>query len=179
MLTIGNTVFVLVDVQGKLAELMHDKERLFASLRQLVLGLQALRVPVLWLEQNPTRMGETIAPLREILEPETPIAKMSFSGWGCTAFRERLEQSGCRQVLLAGIETHVCVFQTAADLVASGYTVQVVADAVSSRTAANREIGLERIRACGAPLTSVESALFELLRTAEHPAFREVLRLVR
>jgi nicotinamidase-related amidase len=83
------------------------------------------------------------------------------------------------QVILVGIETHVCVYQTAADLVDMHYEVEVVTDAVSSRTLANKNIGLEKIRECGAALTGTETVLFELTRTATHPAFREILTLVK
>jgi nicotinamidase-related amidase len=92
---------------------------------------------------------------------------------------QALEGTARQQVLLAGIETHVCVYQTAAQLVQAGYAVEVAADAVSSRTALNREIGFEKIRAAGAALTCVETALFELLGTAEHPAFRDILKIVK
>jgi len=124
-------------------------------------------------------MGPTIDLLRDELADLEPLNKMSFSCWGDPSIRARLESLNRDQVILAGIETHVCVFQTTADLVETGYEVHVVTDAVSSRTAANREVGLERIRTCGARLTSVESVLFELMRTSEHPAFRDVLKIVK
>jgi len=174
-----SAVLVLVDVQGKLAQIMHEKDALFANLQKLVRGAQALRLPILWLEQNPERMGATIPELRGLLAGATPIPKMSFSCCGEPAFLARLEALGRGQALLAGIETHVCVYQTAADLVARGCAVEVVADGVSSRTLDNKLIGLERIRGCGAHLTSVETCLFELLRTAEHAAFREILTIVK
>ena len=91
----------------------------------------------------------------------------------------RLEESGRKQVLLAGIETHICVYQTARDLRERGYEVEVVEDAVSSRTPANKRVGLEKMRAAGAGITSVETALFELLREAGTPEFREIARLVK
>jgi nicotinamidase-related amidase len=90
-----------------------------------------------------------------------------------------LEAVGRRQALLAGIETHICVYQTAVDLAGQGYEVQVVTDAVSSRTAENRQLGLERMKEAGARLTSTEMALFELLRVAEGPKFKEINRIVK
>ena len=174
-----STVFVLVDVQGKLAQLMHGKETLFENLRKAVAGILALEIPILWLEQNPSKMGETIPELRELLEGHAPIPKMSFSACGEPVFMEKLAETGRECVLLAGIETHVCMIQTVTDLVEQGYRVQVMADAVSSRSRENRQIGLERIRTAGAELTSVEMALFELMRTAEHPRFRDLLKIVR
>jgi nicotinamidase-related amidase len=179
MLTPQDTFFVLVDVQGRLAELMAGKETLFANLEKLILGMQALDIPIAWLEQNPERMGPTIARLQALLGDYEPIAKMSFSCCGEDAFMERIRGLQRKQALLAGIEAHVCVYQTAVDLAGHGYEVQVAADAVSSRVASNRDIGLRRIREAGATLTSVEMALFELMRTATHPAFRDILKIVR
>jgi nicotinamidase-related amidase len=108
-----------------------------------------------------------------------PIPKLHFSCWGEPRFVERLRALNRSQLLLAGIETHICVYQTARDLAAAGYGVQAVADAVSSRTAMNRDLGLEKARAVGAALTSVEAALFELLQVAEGPKFKAILQLVK
>ncbi|MBM4142192.1 MAG: hydrolase [Lentisphaerae bacterium] len=179
MLNADSCALVVVDVQGKLAEAMHGKERLFGNLQRLVRGARALNVPVVWMEQSPAKMGPTIAPLRELLAPDEPISKTSFSCCGEPAFARRLEALARGQILLAGIEAHVCVFQTARDLVARGYEVEVVSDAVSSRAPGNARLGLERCLACGARLTGVEMLLFELMRTADHPAFRDILRIVK
>jgi hypothetical protein len=180
MLFVEDTVLVIVDVQGKLAELMVDKENLFANLAQLVQGADVLELPILWLEQYPEGLGPTIEPLAALLAPKRqPMPKLAFSCWGCPAFVDALRATGRRQVLLAGIETHVCIYQTTADLLAEGYEVQVVGDAVSSRTAENRQIGLQRVRDLGAVVTSTEMALFELLRVARGDRFRAIARIVR
>jgi nicotinamidase-related amidase len=179
MLKADDTAVILVDVQGKLAELMQDKALLFESLSKLLRGARTLSLPVIWTEQIPAKMGPTIDRLLPHLEGLSPIPKATFSCCGAPAFLQALEQTGRRQILLAGIETHVCIYQTAADLVADGYHVEVVADAVSSRTLRNRELGLRRSEAAGAGVTSVEIALLELLRTAEHPRFRDILRIVK
>jgi len=178
-MTPDNTVFVLVDVQGNLAQAMHGRAPLFRSLQILVRGVRALRIPVMWLEQIPEKLGPTIPELREHLDGLEPVPKRSFSAWGEPAFVSALSGAGRRQVLLAGIEAHVCVYQTARDLESNGYAVEIVADAVSSRTAENRRMGLQKARDAGARLTSVETCLFELLGTAEHPAFRTILGLVK
>lgn len=179
MLSVTQSVLVLIDVQGKLAQVMHDPETLLVNLQKTVRGALALGLPVLWLEQNPERMGETVPELKALLTGHAPIPKMSFSCCGAQAFMQQLESLGRRQVILAGIETHVCVHQTAADLLAKGFEVEVVADAVSSRRAADKEIGLARMQAEGARVTNVEMLLFALMRTAQHPAFRDVLKVVR
>lgn len=179
MLEVGDTVFALVDVQGRLAQTMADRERLFDNLQRLVKGMRALAIPILWLEQNPRGLGPTIPELAALLTDLQPIPKLTFSCCRCPAFMEALQAVGRRQVLLAGIEAHVCIYQTAMDLQAQGYHVEVVADAVSSRTAQNREIALMRLRDAGISLTSVEMALFELLKVAEGPAFKEILAIVK
>ncbi len=179
MLSADQAALVLIDVQGKLASLMHEREALFDHLQRLIQGVRALDLPVLWLEQYPQGLGPTVPEVARLLSDLQPLAKTSFSAWGCAAFRDRLAATGRRQILLAGIEAHVCVYQTAVDLLAAGYSVEVVCDAVSSRTAANRQLGLERMRAAGALWTGVEMALFELLRTAEAPAFKTLARLVK
>ena len=176
---IDKTIFVLVDVQGKLAQVMHDRDTLFRNLQILVQGVQALEIPILWVEQIPEKMGPTIPELQELLIGLQPVCKQAFSAWGEPAFVTALRNTDCRQVVLAGIETHVCVYQTTRDLAANGYAVEVVADAVSSRTARNRRIGLGKAQAAGAVLTSVETCLFELLATSTHPAFRRILKLVK
>ncbi len=179
MLAEKNTVLVVIDVQEKLAKVMQDSESLLVNLQKMVRGAQILGIPILWLEQNPARMGETVPEIKALLANQVPIAKMSFSCYGEPNFIENLEAIGCRQVLLAGIETHVCVYQTAAECLQRGYQVSVVTDAVSSRKPADKEVGLRRMQADGVKLTCVEMALFELLRTAEHPLFKEILKIVR
>ena len=179
MLEASDTALALIDVQGKLAALMHEKEKLYRNLRILVQGAAALKLPILWLEQYPEGLGPTIPEVAGLLEGRKPLAKTCFSACGQPEFVRRLEESGRKQVLLAGIETHICVYQTARDLRGRGYEVEVVEDAVSSRTPANKRVGLEKMRAAGAGITSVETALFELLREAGTPGFREIARLVK
>ncbi|MBR9987223.1 MAG: hydrolase [Desulfosarcina sp.] len=179
MLKLNNAVLLLVDIQGKLAHMMHEKERLFANLRKLIKGIQVLGIPVLWVEQNPVGLGPTIPEVADLLTDSTPIGKMSFSSCRNDRFLQALKNLDRNQVLIAGIEAHICVYQTAVDLVNMGVGVQVVTDAVSSRTAENKAIGLQRMRDAGAGLTSVETALFELLEVAEGEAFKALLKIVK
>ena len=183
MLDRDRAVLVLIDVQVRLARAMSDEECLVADLRRMVRGAQVLGVPIVWVEQNPRGLGPTVPDLAELLEQDQPdaepLVKMSFSCCGDEKFVAALAALERNQILLAGIETHVCVYQTAMSLLARGHEVQVVADAVSSRTADNREIGLGRMKDAGATLTSVETALFELLKVAEGDAFKQILQIVK
>ncbi|MFT5088093.1 MAG: nicotinamidase-related amidase [Candidatus Latescibacterota bacterium] len=179
MLKTNNTALVLIDIQGKLASLMHDKETLYANLQKLIKGAQALELPILWLEQYPKGLGPTIAEIAELLEGQEPLAKTCFSAYGLDEFRQALRQTQRRQIVLAGIETHICVYQTARDLLDDDFYVEIVADAVSSRTPQNNAIGLEKMLHCGAQITSVEMCLFELLQRAGGAQFKEIAALVK
>ena len=179
MLTPETAALVVVDVQGRLAGLMHDAEALFRNLRRLLQGARIFGLPILVTEQNPAGLGPTRAEIADLLAEVPTIPKLAFSCCGEPRFTEALDALARRQILLAGIETHVCVCQTAADLLHAGYTVEVVADAVSSRTAASHAIGLQRMQQLGATVTCVETALFELCRVAQGPEFKALLKLVK
>jgi nicotinamidase-related amidase len=169
----------VIDVQGKLAGLMHRKEFLFDSLQKLIRGVQVVGIPILWTEQNPRGLGGTVPEIAMLLSAQEPIEKMSFSCCGSREFLDALAALDRGQVLVAGIEAHVCVYQTVTDLVKDGYEIEVVADAISSRTEENRQTGLAKMCRMGAGATSVEMALFELLRTAEEPRFKEMLQIIK
>jgi len=171
-------VLVVVDMQVKLLPAIHERERVVRECRRLVEGAKSLGVPILWAEQNPRGLGPTEPALAAAI-PGRPLAKTTFSCLGDAEFRRRLSELSRRQAILCGIEAHVCVSQTALDLLEQGYAVHVAADAVSSRTPENRQIGLDRVRSGGGVITSVEMCLFEMLGGAEGPAFREVLALVK
>lgn len=179
MLTTEDTILVVVDVQGNLAQSMHNKEELFENLKKVIKGLQVLGVPIIWAEQNPQGLGPTIPEIAELLPNHQPISKFSFSCCGSEEFVRNLDKTKRKNVLLVGIETHVCVYQSAADLINSEYNVQVIADAVSSRTLENKHIGLEKCKDAGATLTSTETVLFELLKTAEDDKFLKIIKLIK
>lgn len=179
MLDKERTVFVLIDVQGKLAKIMHESEHMLNQLATLIRGLRLLDIPIIWLEQYPKGLGPTNEQITEHLSGLEPIPKMTFSACGNDKFQETFKEIGRNQVLIAGIESHVCVYQTAMDLKEDGNEVQVVQDAVSSRTLENKKLGLKKMESFGITLTSVEMALFELMGTAEHPNFKEISKLIK
>ncbi|MEE2657480.1 MAG: isochorismatase family protein [Candidatus Latescibacterota bacterium] len=170
---------VVIDVQGKLADLMYERDNLYRQLQIFLRGVRALEIPTLWLEQYPQGLGPTAPEIAELLAGLQPIAKTSFSACGAEQFLVDLRKTEAETVFIVGIESHVCVYQTARDLLAAGFAVEVVSDAVSSRTESNCRLGLRRMAEVGTSITSVEMALFELLRDAKDPAFKEVARLVR
>ena len=173
------SVLVVIDVQDKLTALMHEKDIFLKNIQILIQAAQVLDIPILWSEHVPQRIGPTVESVRRLMSCLKPVVKVSFGCCGAKQFTDALAASKRRQVILTGLETHVCVYQTAAQLLESKYAVQVVADAVSSRASFNKQIGLGRIQSLGGVITSTEMILFELLKTAEHGQFRNVLDLVR
>lgn len=179
MLTIANTVLLVVDVQGNLAHMMDEKQRLFDNLRKMIEGAHILEVPIIVTEQNPAGLGRTIPEIAYLLTNTQPISKMSFSCCRNEAFLQSLQALKRQQILITGIETHICVYQTTVGLLDLGYEVQVVVDAVASRTADNKAIGLEKMKSIGASVTSTEMALYELLQVAEGPQFKRILKIIK
>lgn len=179
MLKKENTVLVLIDIQGKLARIVHDSEFVIDSISRAVQGAKVLGLPILWLEQYPKGLGPTVEEIALHLTDEKPIEKITFSAYDTEEFVEVLEKTGCKNVLLAGIETHICVYQTAAHLIENGYNVELLADCVTSRTALNREIGIEKMKQIGAKITSVEMALFEMQQIAKGDEFKAISKIVK
>lgn len=179
MLQKEDAALIVIDIQGKLATLMHRKELLFQNVTRMIEGARVLGLPIIWTEQLPDKLGETSPEIKKLFQDEKPLVKKSFSCCGDGNFTERLGSLGRKQMLLTGIETHVCVYQTALDLIASGYEVHLVRDAVSSRIEENYQLGIQRIKDAGASITSVEMGLFEMLKVAEGEQFRKIIQIVK
>lgn len=179
MLQSNNTGLLVVDIQGKLARLVEGSEALIANTARLVQGAQALGLPVIWLEQDPDKLGATVPELQPLQAGTPVLTKFSFGALGEPCVAAALAESGVDHWLLCGIEAHICVYQSVLGLLDSGAQVSLVVDAVSSRTAANRELAIGQLATLGARLTSVEMCLYELMRDCRHPAFRQILSLVR
>jgi len=179
MLTADNAVLLVIDFQGNLAQAMAGRDFLFENARKMIRGVQVFDIPLIVTEQIPDKLGPTIPEIAGLFQGKTPIAKESFSCWQNPRFMETLKKTSRRQILMTGIETHICVYQTALDLLSAGYEVYIVADAVSSRTAGNREVGLQMMRDAGGKLTCTEAVLFELLKTAASEKFKDIFRIVK
>ncbi|MCX7817765.1 MAG: isochorismatase family protein [Kiritimatiellae bacterium] len=177
-LIVAETAVVVVDMQERLMAVMPESARLADRARRLVDGARLLGLPVVFTEQAPAKLGPTVSPLRERIE-RPPVEKVSFSCCDVAPFREMIRSLGRPTLILAGIEAHVCIWQTARDLLQEGYRVEVVADAVASRDPSHRDLALVRLRDAGAGIACVEMVLFDLLRAAEGTVFREISKLVR
>lgn len=178
-LTINHSALVLIDVQEKLLPVMAQKEALIENLSILIQGARIFRLPIYWMEQYPRGLGQTVGKLTALLEGYHPISKTTFSACGEEKFMSQLKKDNRKQILIAGIESHVCVYQTARDLMDQDYQVEVVEDATSSRCLRNKETALNSLSKLGTKITSVEIALFDLLQTSESPYFKSISSLVR
>jgi nicotinamidase-related amidase len=168
------TALIVIDVQEAFAKAVENFDEVAAQTAILVQGAKTLGLPVLVTEQYPRGLGDTVEPVREALGEIERLPKTVFSA----ARAEGFDLVGRDQALVCGIETHVCVNQTVHDLLAGGVEAHIAIDAVGSRTAANRELGLRKMAKSGAILTSVETALFELLGEAGSDEFKTIQKLV-
>jgi nicotinamidase-related amidase len=169
------TVLVMIDLQEAFRPAVERFEEVAGNAAILAQAARILELPIVVTEQYPRGLGDTVPEVARHLEGIPRVEKVVFSA----ARAEGFDLSGRDQALICGIEAHVCVSQTAHDLLERGLEVQVVADAVSSRTASNRELGLAKMERAGALRTSTETALFELLERAGSPEFKAVQELVR
>jgi nicotinamidase-related amidase len=179
MLTTDNSVLLVIDMQEKLFRAIHQKEQLADNLQKLIKGIKVLEIPILLTEQYPQGLGATIPEIPQLLPDIKPLPKVCFSCCGDAAFLQEFKKLTRKQVLIAGIESHVCVYQTAADLIAAGCEVYAVSDTISSRTEQNRDIGLKMMTQLGAKITSTEAALFELLKVAKGDKFKAISQIIR
>ena len=173
----GDTALLVIDVQERLAPAIAGSRRIIWNIRRLIDGAKLLGLPVAATEQYPQGLGRSVPELAERLG-EVP-AKLSFSCLGCAGIFQGLKDRGVYKLLLTGIEAHVCVQQTALDLLAAGWRVYLAVDAVGSRADLDLQTAIRRMDSCGVTLTTTEAALFEWCAEAGTPQFKEISRLVR
>lgn len=174
------SALVVVDVQARLLPAIHESDRVLRNAGILLEAAGALAVPVVLTEQYAKGLGETVEQVRAALPAGTPvIEKITFASTGEPAFVDALAALGRRRIVLCGTEAHVCVLQTALGLLTLGYTVHLVADAVSSRTPANHAAAIDRLRAAGVSAVTTEMVVFEWLERAGTPVFKTVSALIR
>lgn len=172
-----DTGLLVIDVQERLVPHIHEHPRVVWNIRRLIDGARILGVSAVGTEQYPQGIGSTVPELAERLGPVEQ--KMAFSAAACPQIFRRWRDAGIDRVLICGIESHVCVAQTAIDLMAEGWKVYLAADAVGSRSPEDKRIALERLAREGVVLTSTEAALFEWCVVAGTPQFKQISRLVR
>ena len=178
-LTPQNSALVVIDVQEKLMPHIARRAEVLAAIPKLLGAARVLQVPPLITAQYVKGLGPVCPEIAGAAPGIPPIEKLAFSCCGSEEFTRAIRELRRPRVLLCGVEAHVCVLQTAIDLMGDGHFVYVAADAVGSRHESDREVALERLRDCGAVITTVESAVFEMLREAGTAQFKKVLPLFR
>jgi len=171
----SSSLICIVDIQEKLLSVIPDADRVIARTKRIITAAHTLKIPQLVTEQYPKGLGPTSPAIATYLPDAIP--KMSFSCCGSQAFRKSIPSS-TQSVVLCGLETHICVSQTAHDLLADGYGVFLAVDAVASRHAIDHTTALRRLESAGAVLTTTESILFEWCASAEHPSFQSIRKLI-
>ncbi|MCP5061543.1 MAG: hydrolase [Ignavibacteriae bacterium] len=173
-----NTALLIIDIQEKILKAMLNHKEFLQNVMKLIMGINILQVPIYFTEQNPKGLGNTVKEIKDELTGEA-IQKMSFSCIGADNLFEQLKKKKISQVIVSGIETHVCVQQTVLDLLANGFQVNVLADAVASRKQLDKEIALKRMEKHGAEITTHEAVLFELLNICGTQEFKDISKLIK
>jgi nicotinamidase-related amidase len=174
-----NSIGLIIDIQERLFPHIQDHQTIQKNVELLIKGLELLNVPILVTEQYKKGLGETVEPLAQLIQDYPAIEKMTFSCCDTPQFTEKLELSTKRHVIIAGIESHICVLQTAIDLQERGFHPLVVADCIGSRTHENKSLALIRMQQEGILLSSTEAILFELCRKAGTDTFKAISKLVK
>ena len=180
ILELSRSALLIIDMQEAFRANLKRFKKYARRIAIAAQGAQLLNLPILVTEQYPKGLGHTAAEITAVLSPDTEIIeKTSFSSCGAANFVARLQERQISQVLVTGIEAHICVNQTVHDLVASNYQVHLLTDCITSRSKADRKIALVKMQASGAILSSVEMALFELMRDAKHEKFKAIQGLIK
>jgi len=179
MLKQTTTGLIVVDVQGKLARIVDNSATVIANIQKLILGCQALGLPILWLEQNPDKLGSTIEEISSLLEPQPCISKYTFDACKENAFTAAVQTEAVDTWLVCGIEAHICVYQTVLGLQSFGQQVQLVTDCIAARTSANKDLAVAKLSAHGVPMTGLEMCLYELVEDCRAAEFKAILKLIK
>ena len=179
MLNTDNSVLFVIDVQDRLVGMLKNSEEIANNNYILTKAANILGVPIIASEQYPQGLGNTISEVGNNINPDNIFEKTTFSALKDDSIKSKLNTLGRKKVILTGIETHICVYQTARELMMSGYDVYIVKNAVSSRKSKDYKTALELMRDCGAKLTCVETVLFEWLGSSKHPHFKEIQALIK
>jgi nicotinamidase-related amidase len=179
LLTAEDSLLLIIDVQEKFREHIHNFQETMHNIVVMAKGAELLDVSVFVTEQYPQGLGKTVSEIAQVVESAQKFEKTAFSCCQDSNFNEALKKTTKKQIVVCGIEAHVCVSQTVLDLLNLNYRVHVVVDAVSSRSPENKNIGLQKMQTAGALLTSVEMSLLELVGDSGKPVFKSVQRLIK
>ncbi|OQY15525.1 MAG: hydrolase [Desulfobacterium sp. 4572_20] len=173
------TGLLIIDVQEKLMQVMGQRQRVVDNITKLGLLSKLFDFPVILTEQYPKWLGHTLPEVAESLPPYQPISKLHFNCCDVDAFNHRLDSKGLRNVIVTGVESHICVFQTCVSILDRGYSVHVPQDAVGSRTDENWRVGLDLMKQAGAVITSTETVIYQVLEKAGTKEFKHMLKVMK
>jgi len=175
----GKTALLIVDIQERILPVINNNQLVVENTLKLIKGFKVLALPIYYTEQYPKGLGPTVNSIREQLGDLKPFDKMSFSCSGAVDLFKEFKSKNLSQIVVCGIESHVCVQQTVLDLIENGFQVNLAADAVSSRKEIDYETALQRMRDHGTEVTTTEAILFELLNVCGTPQFKEISKIVK
>lgn len=175
-----NAALVIVDIQEGFRPMLSDFGKLAKDTATMLRGCRILDVPVFVTEQYPKGLGHTATEISALFDDGISVfEKTAFSSCGAESFVAALDEKGIKQVMICGLETHICVSQTTHDLLDRGFQVHVLSDCLSSRFEHNRQTGLMKMQQSGAIVSTIEMALFELMRDSKHEKFKEIQSLIK
>lgn len=174
-----DAVLLIIDIQERLAVVMKERERVVKNTQHLIELAKMTGMPVVVTEQYPKGLGRTVPELQSVLPENAPVEKISFDCCGQSGFLEELKAHNKKTVIMAGMETHICVLQTCIGLLRAGVNVHLVQDAVCSRTEENWRTGIEFMRDAGAVVTCTETVLFQVLKVAGTEEFKKISQRIR
>ena len=174
-----NTGLLVVDVQEKLMQVMGRKQRVIDNIIKLLHLSKLFNLPVILTEHYLKWLGPTLPEIIESLPTYEPIQKLHFNCCDVDAFNERIESEGFKNIIVTGVESHICIFQTCVSILEKGYQVHVPQDAVDSRTDENWRVGLGLINKAGAFITSTETVIYQILKKAGTKEFKKMLKIIR
>ena len=178
-LSVNDSLVLIIDIQEKLVQAL-NKAIIVEKAAKMASAAKILNIPIIVTEQYPKGLGATVQELKDVLSDDTQyLEKTSFNALLENDIAEKIKNSDKKQIVIFGIETHICVYQTAAALLEKGYDVYVIKDACASRNKYEFKQGIEIMQACGAKISCVEIALFEWLKCAKHPNFKEIQALIK
>ena len=178
MLDTKNTTIVCIDIQEKLVNMLANGETLKNNILKIMKAASVLDINTIITEQYPKGLGSTVSEISDIKKFDT-VEKNSFSAYKTDVFKEQLDSYDAKNILIFGIETHICVLQTVLDLLKKGYEVFIIEDCCSSRSEKNHNVALNLAQSYGARVTTLEIVLFDLLKSSKHPNFKEIQSLIK
>ena len=174
-----NTALLIIDIQKRILDVMHNSKKVVKNTTKLIEGFKILNIPIYYTEQYPKGLGETEQSIKEALTDLKAIQKLSFSCSGAGNLFNEIKDKGISQIVVTGIECHVCVQQTVLDLLSNGFQVNLAADAVSSRNKIDYNTAIRRMSKWGTEVTTTEAILFELLEVCGTEEFKKISKIVK